>query len=57
MSVVVKSIGLISGLNYASQAVHRHVHQAELRVVLDLFLSIKSHRFVGRHALAINEIS
>ena len=55
--VVIKGVGLVAGADHAGQSMHRHVHLAELRIILHLFLSIERHGAVGVHARLIDKIA
>lgn len=57
MRVVVKGVGFVAGVDDAGKAVNRHVHQAELGVVLHLFLTVESHGIVGYHTGMVHEIA
>ena len=57
VGVVVEGVGLIAGLDDAVQTVNGHIHQAELGIVLHLFLSIKGHGRVGFHPSGVYKIS
>ena len=50
VGIMIEGIGFIAGLDHAGQAMHGHVHQAELGIVLHLFLSVEGHGVVGDHA-------
>ena len=57
VGVVVKGISLIAGFDDAVEPVDRHVHQAELGVVLHLLLAVEGHRGVGLHASGVDEVT
>ena len=43
MRAMIEGIGFIARFNNTGQIIHRHIHQARLRVVFHLFLSIERH--------------
>ena len=57
MRVVIEAVGVVAGLDLSGQAVHRHVHEAELGVVLHLFLPEEGHGAVGVHARRVHEVA
>lgn len=57
MGIVIASVGLVAGPDNARQVGDCHIHQAELGVIRDLFLSIKCCAAVGVHASQIDKIT
>ena len=57
MGIVIEGIGFIAGLDHAGQAMHSHIHQAELCIVLHLFLSVEGHGVVGDHARMVYKVA
>ena len=57
VGIVIEGIGFIAGLDHAGQTMHSHIHQAELCVVLHLFLSVKRHGVVGDHARMVYKVA
>ena len=55
--IMIEGVGLVAGLNDTGQPMHRHIHQAELCVILHLLLSVEGHGLVRGHALAVYEIA
>lgn len=49
MGVMIERVGLIAGFNETMVPVNRHIHLAELGVLVHLFLAIKRHGGVGLH--------
>ena len=56
MRVMIEGIRRLARLDDARESVHCHVHQAELRVVGDLLLSVECHGGVRTHARCIHEV-
>ena len=57
VGIVIEGIGFIAGLDHAGQTMHGHIHQAELGVVLHLFLSVEGHSVVGDHARMVYKVA
>ena len=57
MGVVIEGVGLVPGFDDAIEPVDRHIHQAELGVVLHLLLSVEGHGGVGLHTSGIDKVA
>ena len=57
VGIVIEGIGFIAGLDHAGQTMHGHIHQAELGIVLHLFLSVEGHGVVGDHARMVYKVA
>ena len=50
MCIMIKTVSLITRFDNTGKTMHSHIHQAELGIVLHLFLSVEGHGVVGDHA-------
>ena len=57
MGIVVKGVGFVTGFDNAIESVDRHVHQAELGVVVHLLLTVEGHGGVGLHAGGVDKVT
>ena len=57
VGIVVEGVGLVAGLDNAVETMDGHVHQAQLGVVLHLFLPIEGHGRVGLHPGGVHKIA
>lgn len=57
MGVVIEGVGLIAGLDHTRQPMYRQIHQAQLGVVLNLFLPVKGHGVIGLHPSVLHEVT
>ena len=57
MCIMIKTVSLITRFDNTGKTMHSHIHQAKLRIVFYLFLTIKCHCTIGIHAHSIYKIS
>ena len=57
VGIVVEGVGLVARDDAPVQAMHRHVHEAQLGIVLHFLLTVEGHLAVGVHAGSVDEVA
>ena len=57
MGIVIEGVGFVAGEDLAVETVDSHIHQAQLGIVLHLFLAIEGHSRIGRHTRMVHEVT
>ena len=57
MGIVIESVCFVAGEDLAVETVDSHIHQAQLGIVLHLFLAVEGHSRIGGHSGMVHKIA